>query len=129
MVDASTGKPMLELIAEGMLSITGVTSRDGTVIIAGVDTAGDLAFTAYNVQNEEVIDPNPANGPATLTATLPRGGDIDWPDAIRQPSGLAWEPVSQSWVVTTDQGEFFSLSQDFADVLYTIDRVILRTFM
>ena len=110
------GRVQLELRPEGLSTIEGVTVRGGTIIVAGRDVMNAPTFAAYDFDSGETIDPDPAAGPATLAATLPRAGESAWPEAVRQPSGLAWEPASASWVVATDQGEFFSLSEDFAEV-------------
>lgn len=115
------GTETLTLGAGGLGRVAGLASRDGTVIVAGTDAAGEAAFVAYDFQNAEEVEPDPADGPATLETTLARTGSTALPDGVRQPSGLAFDAATDSWLVATDQGELVVLDEAFADVRRRID--------
>lgn len=114
------GEVELELTAGSLNTVEGATSRDGTIIVTGTSADGSV-FAAYNVQNDEEIITDPTEGPAGLTSILTVAGSATLPDGITQPSGIAFDPASNSWLVNTDQAEFFSISEDFGEILFSFD--------
>ncbi len=110
------GTPSLRLKCDGMKIVTGVTTRDGTIIASGISEDNQMVFSAYNLQNEEQINPNPVEGPAQLASILTAAAEHSLPQPIRQPSGIAWDAQSKHWLLSTDQGEFFALAEDLSHV-------------
>lgn len=115
------GNPNLRLRAEGLSTIDGITNRDGTLIVTGSDSNNEPILAAYNVQNDEEINPDPSAGPATLTRLLQPTATISLPAEVVQPSGIAYDVLSDSLLVNTDQAEFFALSPDLVDIRYSFD--------
>lgn len=107
--------------AEGMASIEGITNRDGTFVFVGTDASGEGVIGTYNLTDGQEVDPDPAAGPATLVSTLTATERLPVPDGLTQPSGIAYDGETASMLVNTDQGEFFALSPDLADVRFSLD--------
>lgn len=118
---AEDGTPDLRLQAQGLQSIEGVTNRDGTLILTGLAEDGIQTFAAYDVQNDEEINPDPNAGPAQLASVLVPESTIELPDSIKQPSGIAYDPMSDSIVLNTDQAEFYALAPDLSAIRYSFD--------
>ena len=71
-------------------------------------TGVDVMFTLF-APDQSISDLNPDGPPIQPTIDLVRADTRSLPLAILQPSGIAWDPADERFLVATDQAELFEL--------------------